>query len=175
MRNYIKEAIGCKKYYKLNKNKLLKQKRIYRVKLFKENPWKRQYYDLRNRCNNPNNERYHRYGGRGIKSLITKDELKQLWFRDKAYLMDKPSIDRINNDGNYEFNNCRFIEMKENSSKDKLKPIIQFDLNGNFIREWGSIKEASKSLKINQGNISSVCRKKYGYKSASGFIWRFKR
>ena len=51
---------------------------------------------------------------KGIQCLITKDELRQLWFRDKAYLLKVPSIDRIRNSDNYTFDNCRFIENIDN-------------------------------------------------------------
>jgi len=164
----------CKKYYQKNKEKLLKEKKQYRITFFKKYPWKRAYYDLKNRCNNINNSRFNRYGGRGIRCLITEEEIKEIWFRDKAYDMKRASIDRINNNKDYIYSNCRFIEFTENSTKNKLKPILQFDLDNNYIKEWKSIKEASETLKVSQANISACCHKKYGYKTCKGFIWRFK-
>ena len=79
---------------------------------------------IRHRCNNPNNSSYQWYGGRGIKCLLTTKELKELWIRDKAFEMEFPTIDRIDNDGNYTFDNCQFIENIDNVKKiytDKLK------------------------------------------------------
>ena len=83
----------------------------------REAPWVQRFHGIIQRCKNPRCSNYHRYGGRGIKCLITVEEIKQLWFRDKAYLLTRPSIDRINNDGNYTLKNCRFIESGENSSR----------------------------------------------------------
>ncbi len=80
-------------------------------------PWLHTWTDMQQRCTNPNKKSYHRYGGRGIKALITKEELRELWFRDKAYLMDQPSIDRIDNSGHYTFANCRYVERRVNSTK----------------------------------------------------------
>src|SRR3990167_3114800 len=89
----------------------------YHSKRRKEVPWIHLLTDIKTRCNNPNNERFKNYGGRGIKCLITSTEIKSLWFRDKAYELKKPSIDRINNDGHYEVSNCQFIEQRENTLK----------------------------------------------------------
>jgi len=75
------------------------------------------FYDIKTRCFNKKAQNYKYYGGRGIKCNISKNELIMLWFRDYAYLLKKPSIDRIDNDGNYEYSNCRFIEMSKNTIK----------------------------------------------------------
>lgn len=87
-------------------------------------PWYLVRRNAQQRCNNPNATGYKNYGGRGIKFFITLEELKQLWFRDKAFEMKHPSIDRIDNNGHYTFENCRFIELSENikkSHKSKIK------------------------------------------------------
>ena len=78
-------------------------------------PWGKTLIYIKTRCNNPKASNYNQYGGRGIKYLITKEELKFLWFRDKAYLMKRTSIDRIDSYGNYTLSNCRYREWLENS------------------------------------------------------------
>jgi len=102
-----------KEYWKNNKEKKGKYNKEYLARF----PWKRTLHEIKQRCGNPKHIGYHRYGGRGIKCLITSEELKQIWFRDKAYEMKKPSIDRIDNDGNYNLENCRYIELSENRKK----------------------------------------------------------
>jgi hypothetical protein len=146
--------------------------KIYNQKYRIRNPWLSHLYDARTRCGNKKNKEYHVYGGRGIKCFITAEEIKKLWFRDKAYKMKKPSIDRIDNDGHYKYNNCRFMELKENISKDQKSSVRQYTLQGNFIKEWESQSDAAKKLKISQGNICMTCLNKKS--QAGGFIWRYK-
>lgn len=69
------------------------------------------------------------YGMKGIKLLLTREQLRELWFRDNAISMKKPSIDRIDSNGHYEFSNCQFIEQSENSRKTHKKNLqINVDL-----------------------------------------------
>lgn len=75
------------------------------------------FTNIKARCENPNTKRFDRYGGRGIKCRISYGQLCQLWERDKAWLLERPSIDRIDNDGDYTMENCRFIEHVENIRK----------------------------------------------------------
>ena len=57
--------------------------------------------------------------------------------------------------------------------KTKVIRIVQLDLNGNFIREWDSIKEASKETNISDTDISKNC-KKYT-KRAGTYVWMYER
>ena len=74
------------------------------TKLYKV--WK----SIKSRCTKVNDQNYERYGGRGI---LICDEWKfdfenfYNWSMNNNY-KEKSSIDRINNDGNYEPSNCRF-------------------------------------------------------------------
>jgi hypothetical protein len=52
------------------------------------------------------------------------------------------------------------------------KPIIQYDLEGNFIKEWESQYDASISLNINHKSINNCSKNRT--KTAGGFIWKYK-
>lgn len=79
------------------------------------------YYGMFYRCLKRNHIAWRYYGGRGIKVRMSFYDLITLWYRDKGYLFQFPSIDRKNNDGHYEYKNCRFISLQENSRRRHLK------------------------------------------------------
>lgn len=51
-------------------------------------------------------------------------------------------------------------------------PILQYDLNGNFIREWPSAIEIQRELNVNSPNIIACCRGKQ--QTCGGFSWKHK-
>ena len=52
------------------------------------------------------------------------------------------------------------------------KDVYQYSMDGIFIKNWNSISEASRSLKIHKHAIISCC-KKNGYKSGGGYLWSY--
>lgn len=94
----------------------------YNRRYYKIRPWLRFYKHIERRCNSVKHISYPDYGGRGIKNLLTKEDVKILWFLDEAYDLKRPSIDRIDSDGNYTIENCRFIELSENLSRARSCP-----------------------------------------------------
>lgn len=111
----------CKKchneYNKSNITDRKNEKYLYYLEQKQKYPWINSYKNARARCNNFNREDYKNYGGRGIKFLLTFEEFGILWNRDNASLMKKPSIDRIDNNSDYTFENCHFIEFVKNVKK----------------------------------------------------------
>lgn len=97
-----------------------KNTRIYEV-------WK----NMKKRCYNPNTKEYKHYGGRGITICPEwRNNFKTFyeWAMSHGYNEEAPrgltTIDRIDNNGNYEPKNCRFItiaEQQRNKRNNKLK------------------------------------------------------
>jgi hypothetical protein len=69
----------------------------------------------------------------------------------------------------FKFSEESILRLKENCPH--KRKISQFDLNGNFIKKWDSIMEASRETKIPTSNISRCCSSIR--KSAGGYIWNF--
>ena len=67
--------------YRRNRKKRLE----YRKKEKEKFPWKYTLKSIQGRC-----RKVGHYGAKGIKNYLTSDDLKQLWFRDKAYKMKIP-------------------------------------------------------------------------------------
>lgn len=87
--------------------------------------------NMKNRCSSPTCCSYDRYGGRGIKVC---DEWSQYtafkeWAITHGYA-DNLTIDRINNNGNYEPNNCRWATYSEQNINQRPRAI--FEYNGKY-------------------------------------------
>lgn len=100
---------------------------------------------IKTRCLDKNSSCYHRYGGRGIS--ICSDWAKnyesfKLWSINNGY-NDNLTIDRINNNGDYEPLNCRWTSMREQANN--TCNTIKISYMGNIY----SAKQLAALLKIN--------------------------
>jgi group I intron endonuclease len=64
------------------------------------------------------------------------------------------------------------LEISKFKQNTRSKPIIQYNLDGSFIKEWNSTTEASKTIKCSISIISACLIGKY--ETAVGFKWKFK-
>lgn len=88
-------------------------KKRYMKKYFLKNPWMK-YLEM-SRCRYTTLSAYKERG-----HTLTKEEIKILWFRDKAWELSIASLNRIKNKEGYSFNNCEFIELSQNQSIDNI-------------------------------------------------------
>lgn len=66
------------------------------------------------------------------------------------------------------------FENHGNTCVKNYKKVLQFNKDGSFIKEWESIKDASKELNINRSKIGAVANKNKNRNTAGGFKWEFK-
>lgn len=81
---------------------------------------------MRDRCNNPNFRQYGDYGGRGISICDRWDSfatfIEDMGPRPKGYL-----IDRIDNDGNYTPENCRWVDRKTSQRNQRVTRWVEVE------------------------------------------------
>jgi len=138
-------------------NKLYETNKKYLL----SHPWARHYKSMSGRCS-----RQKCYGKLGIKNFLTTELVKQLWFRDKAYLLKRPSIDRKNPKGDYIFENCRFIELSDNARMARLgKPLLK--ITKEKISRANKGKHLSVKTEFKKGHVFSEKTKKKISKSVT--------
>lgn len=100
---------------------------------------------MKDRCSRKNNKNYSLYGGRGIKVCDewSNDFLAfRNWALDNGY-KDNLSIDRIDPNGNYEPDNCRWITLTEQTYNKRNSRKIFHKGIGKTAREWSNILNCS--------------------------------
>lgn len=105
--------------------------------------------------------------------LLILDEVENSKWEDK----EKEYIEFYKNRGDELLNKTvggkGFSEdMKRRSAETNSKPILQYDLQGSFIREWQSIRFAARELKCAKSTIYASLNTKQ--KTAQSFYWRYK-
>lgn len=116
-----------------------KEKSSHNMKLYPV--WK----TMNQRCYNPKNKKYERYGKRGI---IVCEEWKQsnplgfynfnLWALSNGYKIGL-SLDRIDNNGNYEPKNCRWTDNKSQCRNKYNNFIVEYKGEKHCLKEWCEI------------------------------------
>ncbi len=105
--------------------------------------------DMKQRCFNKNNPRYKDWGGRGI-------TICKRWMKFENFLADmgeRPkgkSLDRIDNNGNYCKENCRWATRKEQQNNTRQNRIITYKGKTQNLTQW------AKELKIDRQKLTNM-------------------
>jgi len=107
------------------------------------------------RCHNPKCKLYPRYGGRGISVCDRWHNSFLTFLADIGHRpTPKHSIDRIDNDGNYEPGNCRWATYKEQNQNMRGNHIILFHGRSQCLQAWADeagLKRGCLRNRLNSG------------------------
>jgi hypothetical protein len=90
---------------------------------------------MRARCMNPNVKMFNRYGGRGIRVCERWNDFSN-FFKDMGERPLECGIDRIDNNGNYEPNNCRWATASQQARNNSRTRMLTFDGKTMCIKDW---------------------------------------
>lgn len=125
----------------------------------KRNPLFRVWYDMVNRCTNKNNKYYYRYGGRGISVCNRWLKSRDLFIEDMIYGYKKGlQINRVDNDGDYSPENCKWSTPQENSRNQENSKYWFID----GVR-YETAKEAGAAHGVSGSSASAWCIGYYKY------------
>ena len=99
--------------------------------------------DMKTRCYNTKRAKYARYGGRGIKvcaEWLNNFQVFHDWAMANGY-SDNLTIDRINNDGDYSPENCRWTDTVTQSNNRRCNIMVTRNGETHTLAEWARIKE----------------------------------
>jgi len=123
------------------------------------------WMNMKQRCYNINNTEFINYGGRDI-TICPEWANDYTKFRDWAVkngYVDSLTIDRINNDGNYEPSNCHFVTRTENNRNTrhcKINIIIANEIRSLYKTGKYTQKILSKKFNLCTKSISKIIRNK---------------
>lgn len=130
---------------------------------------------MRERCKNPHHSDYSRYGGRGIRVCEEWDKDYSI-FRDWAMqngYTDNLTIDRIDNNGNYEPCNCRWVTRREQNRNYSRNHFITYNGETKCLSDWADyfgISRTTVLFRLKQGKpLDEV------FSTIDGRTIRFKR
>lgn len=120
--------------------------------------------NIKSRCYIKSTRSYPLYGGRGITVCDRwKDSFKNFYSDMGPRPSQKHQIDRINNDGNYTPDNCKWstpIENSLNRRGNKIQPDIAKEIRARYISEITTIIKLSKEYNISKTHVSDIIQNK---------------
>lgn len=102
---------------------------------------------MRHRCQNPNSKNADRYYDRGIRvcdEWANDFNAFAEWALANGY-SDELSIDRIDNNGNYEPNNCRWATLKEQGRNKRNNVMLTYNGETHCMAEWAEITDQPRT------------------------------
>lgn len=159
LRNGLSKSCGClrREPYAKTHGQSAKSTRAYMA-------WKR----LRSRCDNPNIEAFAHYGGRGI-TYDPRWKSFENFYADMGEPAAGLWLDRIDNDGNYSKENCRWATPSM-QRRNRSDPMHWVDINGerlvliDAVKKYGAVSYGAALMRIGRGwsDVDAILTPKNG-------------
>lgn len=110
--------------------------------------------NMKNRCNNKNHTSYNLYGGRKIKICERWINSFENFFEDMGHRPKNHTLERIDNDGDYTPDNCKWATRKKQNMNKSDNHLITFNNNTQTLGEWADeigIKYTTLFARIKRG------------------------
>lgn len=117
------------------------------------------FMKMKERCENKKNHAYHNYGGRGIRCTFEGPQQFIQWSLLNGYKKGL-SIDRINNNGHYSVDNCRWVSAKTQCRNKRTNRMLRYNNEVKCVAEWAGV------LGINVSTLYTRLRKGWSTKKA---------
>lgn len=95
------------------------------------------YKHMKQRCLNDNDKSYHYYGGRGIKVCDRWLADIENFIEDMGNVKPGMTLERIDNDGDYTPENCRWATMKEQCNNRRNSHWVTYGGETKTLTQWG--------------------------------------
>ncbi len=105
-----------------------------------ETPEHAAWKDMKARCLNPNAQNYNRYGGRGITICSRWLQSFQNFFDDMGKRPKGMTLERKENNGNYEPGNCIWADRFQQANNTRRNRFIEFNGERHTVSQWARIK-----------------------------------
>ena len=121
----------------------------------KSHPLYRLWGDMIQRCVNPNRRSFDRYGGRGISVCDEwlNDPVAFIRWGEASGYKKGLQIDRIDNDGNYEPSNCRFVPNAVNVNNRSVTVVLTAFGETKALSEWAQDSRCQCSAPAIYGRV----------------------
>lgn len=109
---------------------------------------KKVFVHMKERCYNPNDKRYEDWGGRGIQicdEWLSDPETFVRWSIENGY-DEGLTIDRVDNNGNYCPENCRWVTKAENNQNRRSSRYYTYNGKTQNLQKWCDEYNASRSM-----------------------------
>lgn len=117
-----------------------------RIEMRSYNIWR----GMKSRCTNKNNPKWQRYGGRGVSICVEWMDF-ETFLRDMGECPnDSYSIDRIDKDGNYCPQNCRWADSKQQSRNSSAARLLVINGEKRCVSEWSEVSGVNKMTILNR-------------------------